>query len=326
MILIIGLYVDDNVIVGHRKLIHWGKKQLSSRFPMKDLGPVHSILGIQVNYDRFAGVCTLQQTGFILEILSCYGMNECNSCATPMEEGLQLPKLARTHPDHQKLPYREAVGKLLWVALGTRPDIAFAVNYLSRFVAAYSDLHWKALMRVLRYLRGTASYGIQYSRHVTNPLALRAYGDADWGGDKIDRRSITGYLFMLAGGPISWRTRKQNTVALSSTEAEYLSATDSSKQAVYHRNFLQEIGIEQTGPTVIHADNQGAIALSENPCKHERTKHFDIRHHFIREKVQAGEVLLRYCPTNEMVADLLTKALPRIKFEKFRREAGISKL
>ena len=131
---------------------------------------------------------------------------------------------------------------------------------------------------------------------------------------------------MLAGGPISWRTRKQNTVALSSTEAEYLSATDSSKQAVYHRNFLQEIGIEQTGPTVIHADNQGAIALSENPCKHERTKHFDIRHHFIREKVQAGEVLLRYCPTNEMVADLLTKALPRIKFEKFRREAGISKL
>jgi len=322
-ICVIGLYVDDNVLVGHTPLLRWVKQKLSSRFPMKDLGPAKSLLGMQILYQPKIGTLALKQSGFILEILDCYGMSECNPACTPMEHRLQLPKLDSTPPECTRLPYREAIGKLLYLAIGTRPDISFAVNYLSRFVTGFNDQHWKALLRVLRYLRGTVNHGILFSRQTRNPMILYGYGDADWGGDTIDRKSITGYVFFLNGGPISWRSRKQPTTATSSTEAEYLSASDSAKQAIHHRNFLNELGFPQEAPTTIRADNMGAIKLSENPCNHERTKHFDIRHHFIREKVAEGQIILRYESTSEMTADILTKALPRPSFEKFRQQLSV---
>jgi len=323
-LVIVALYVDDKILLGHKELLSWVRKRLKERFPIKDLGPPKSILGIEVIRNLYNRTLSLKQGGAIKQILAEHNMSDCQPCATPMEPGLDLPRLDTIAPAASKLPYRRLVGCLLYIALGTRPDIAFAVNYLSRFITCYDERHWKAAQRVLRYLKGTLDYGITYSAHTDDPLILRGAGDADWGGDTHDRKSVTGFFFFLTGGPISWRVRKQSTVALSSTEAEYLSATDTSKQAIYHRNFLDEIGITQNDPTVIQADNQGAIAISKNPCKHERTKHFDIRHHFVREKVLSGEVSLKYCPTTEMVADILTKALPRIKFEKFRREAGIT--
>ena len=323
-IVIIGLYVNNNLIIGNRELIQWTQKMLASCFPMKDLGPAKSFLGMECIIVKERGEISLRQSGFIRDILKQYRLDDCNPCATPMEERLQLPRLDETPNDCKSIPYREIVGKLLYVSIATRLDIAYAVNYISRFVNGYGHPHWKTVQRILRYLKGTIDYGITYSKHAPSPMVLHGYGDADWGGDHIDRKSISGFLFFLAGGPISWRVRKQVTVALSSTEAEYLAATDSAKQAIHHRRFLHQIGKTQTTPTVIAADNKGAISLSENFGFHERTKHFGIRHHFIREKVDSGEITLKYCPTQDMVADIMTKALPKSKFEKLRREAGVN--
>ena len=181
-IVVIGLYVDDNTIVGHKKLIAWVKKKLSSRFLMKDLGPAKSLLGIEILRDRDNGTISLKQSGFIKEILTCYGMDNCNPCATPMETGLRLEKLTVTPNECLKFPYREAIGKLQYVALGTRPDIAFAINYLSRFMSAWNETHWKSVLRVLRYLKGKQDFGIVYLAHTDNPLVLHGSGDANWGG------------------------------------------------------------------------------------------------------------------------------------------------
>ena len=323
LVAVVAIYVDDKVLVGHPELVNYVRSALSGRFPMKDLGPARSLLGVQIICDRMNRTLSLKQGGFIRKILSCYGMQDCSASPTPMEVNLDLPKLPSTPPEALKFPYQSAIGKLLYLALGTRPDIAFVVTYLSRFVTGYDQRHWKALLRVLHYRKGTPDYGVTYGPSAEDPLILHGAGDSDWGGDTIERKSVTGYFFFLGGGPISWKTRKQSTVALSSTEAEYLSATDSAKQAIYHRNFLNEIGLPQPSPTIIKADNQGAIAISQNPCKHERTKHFDIRHHFIREKVMKGVLKLEYLPTTEMVADILTKALPRVKFEQFRDDACV---
>ena len=140
----------------------------------------------------------------------------------------------------------------------------------------------------------------------------------------VDRKSTSGYVFFFGGGPISWRTKKQNTVAISTVEAEYLSATDATKQAMYHRMLLWELGsLDLAEPTVIRSDNQRCIALTENPVHHERTKHFDIRHHFVRQKVQEGKVELIYLPTNKIVADMMTNVLPRVLFERFWREVCV---
>ncbi len=216
-------------------------------------------------------------------------------------------------------PYRKLVGMLLYLTVGSRPDIASAVNVLSRFVTCYDKSHWKALKRVVRYLQGTDRMGVTYDATKAGADGLVGYGDADWGSDVEDCRSICGYVFYYGGGPVSWKTRKQATVALSTTEAEYLSATEATKQALHHRVLLGEMGVlNERDPTLIWSDNQGCIALSENPVHHDRTKHFDIRHHFVREKVTSGDILLKYIPTGEMIADVLTKPLTRQPFEVFR--------
>lgn len=161
--------------------------------------------------------------------------------------------------------------------------------------------------------------GITFKGLSSEASVLTGYGDADWGSDKVDRRSTSGFLFFYGGGPISWKTRKQATVAISTVEAEYLASTDTAKQALHHRTLLTELGaMDGNTPTIIRSDNQGCIALTENPCHHGRTKHLDIRHHFIREKVEDGLIALKYLSTGEMIADMMTKALPKPAFCKFR--------
>jgi hypothetical protein len=263
---------------------------------------------------------TLSQGGYIKSILELFGMSACQPARVPIVPGLDLPRLASTPPDAARFPYRQAIGKLLYLSLCTRPDITFAVNYLSRFSGGFDHRHWNAVLQVLRYLKATPHMGIHYQR---GPLILEGYSDADWGGDTHDRVSVTGYLFKLCGGPISWATKKQSTTALSSTEAEYLATTDTGKQALHLRHLLHQITGDPQQPIVLWVDNQGAIALSHDPVHHARTKHFDIRHHWIREQVECKLIQLQYCPTESMTADMLTKALVNTKFEKFRNSAGI---
>ena len=320
-LVMIAVYVDDCCIVADKPLLEWAKNVLKEGFSMKDLGEAKSLLGMQVLRDRGRKTLRLIQGGIIGDVLNLCGMVDCNPISTPMEPNLKLKRNLDNPSIMTTFPYRRAIGMLLYLAVGTRPDIAFAVNYLSRFVTCYDESHWAAVKRLARYLKGTGNIGVTYnSMGNEDSKELVGFGDADWGNDEVDRKSVSGYVFFLGGGPISWKTRKQTTVALSTVEAEYLSATEATKQAVHHRFLLNELGLlDLASATRVYSDNKGCIALTENPVHHDRTKHFDIRHHFVRERVLRGEVNLIHKTSSEMIADILTKALPRVSFEKFRK-------
>ncbi|KAG4034616.1 hypothetical protein PC123_g28714 [Phytophthora cactorum] len=175
--------------------------------------------------------------------------------------------------------------------VGTRPDLAAAVGVLSQFAADPCPTHWQALKRVFRYIQGTKTHGIEFQGSCED--GLQGYSDADWAGDIESRRSTSGYAFMMNGGCISWRSKKQRTVALSSTEAEYMALSEATQEAVWLKVFLCELGEMANDEAVkIYEDNQGSIALAKNPEFHKRTKHIDIRYHFVREKVEDGQVVL----------------------------------
>ena len=173
----------------------------------------------------------------------------------------------------------------------------------------------------MRYLKGTANYGIKYQKSDSGNLI--GYSDADWAGDCDDRHSTTGNLFLMAGGPVSWLSKKQAIVALSTSEAEYVAVSTATQEAVWLRRLLLDLKSPLDCPTVIMEDNQGAIAIARNPIVQTRTKHIDIKYHYVREAVQDGVISLQYCPTNDMIADLLTKGLSKEKFERFRRAMGM---
>ena len=241
---------------------------------------------------------------------------------TSLDPSSQITKPESNSREDMKLyPYRELIGSLMYLAIGTRPDIAFAVNYLSQFNTCYTREHWIAGKRILRYLKGTLDSGITFSK---TGKQLEGFADADWGSCPEDRRSYTGYAFLLAGAAINWEVKKQRTVALSSTEAEYMSLTEASKEAIYIRRFMSEIGLPIKGATLIHNDNQAAQKLARNHVFHSRSKHIDIRHHFVRNALKGGHVEIKYMTTEKMPADVLTKGLARIKHERHRLGLGIS--
>jgi len=203
------------------------------------------------------------------------------------------------------------VGSLLYLSVCTRPDIAQAVGALSRYMAAPTTTHWQAARSVLAYLAGTVTAGITYTRSA--PSALIGYTDADYGGELDSRRSTTGYVFVLAGGAISWSSRLQTTVAVSTAEAEYMASAAATKEALWLRTLLTDMGYPITGPITIYGDNQAAIKLLKHPIASARSKHIDIIYHFARERVASGEVEFSYISTNDMVADCMTKPVPRPK-------------
>jgi len=217
--------------------------------------------------------------------------------------------------------YPERVGALLY-ATQTRPDCQYAVATLAQFSGNPGKAHFEAVKRVLRYLKGTAHFGLAFGGPKQG-LDLIGWTDSDWAQDPDSRRSVGGFVFDVAGGSVSWSSKKQPTVALSTVEAEYMAASNATKEAIWLRTLLKDLGFTQTQATTIYADNQGCIALSRNPVSHSRAKHIDIRHHFIRERVANKEVDLKFCSTREMVADVVTKALPREAFERCRAALGV---
>ena len=210
--------------------------------------------------------------------------------------------------------YQSAVGHLLYLSGWT---IAFAVGNVARFCSNPTREHWTAVKRILRYLKGTTSYVLEYSRNGDDESILSGYSDADWAGDINDRKSMSGYLFMMSGAATSWKSRKQTCVALSTAEAEYVALASAAQEAAWMRQLLEDLCHKQTEPTVVREDNQSAIAIAQQPHSHSKMKHIDIRYHFVREKVQDNTIELRYCPTNDMLADILTKGLT---YDKFSRE------
>jgi hypothetical protein len=314
-ILIIILYVDDLLITGNsRELVDRFKAAISERFKMKDLGAARWILGVEIRRDMEKKTIELVQTSYIDRMLERFGMQGCKPVGTPAE-GI-LSRLENVgEPDGE---YMSLVGSLLYAAMVTRPDIAFAVQALGRHLQASGPEHVTAAKRVLRYLKGTRDVGIKY-RGASQP-ELIGFCDADWASDRDTRRSTTAYVYMMSGGAISWASKLQPTVALSSAEAEYMAVSAAVQEAIFLRGLMGDLGYVQAGATTIYEDNQGCIAMTENPVMHQRTKHIDIRYHFVRERVESGDIKLEYVPTEEQLADLLTKPLLRNRVTSLREQ------
>lgn len=317
-ILIVLLYVDDLVVIGSKlKTIQGFKDAISKAFKVKDMGELRFVLGMEVLRDRARRTLELRQTAYLDRIVERFGMENCRPTKTPAEVGLQLPRLSGGD-GHYNSDYMSLVGSIQYAATCTRPDLAYIAQVLSRHMQASGEEHWIAAKRVLRYIKGTRTLGLKFSGTSSDGGALEgfameteleAYSDADWGGDRATGRSTTGYLFKMAGAGVSWASKLQQTVALSSMESEYMAATAAVQEAVYLRRLLEEMGFVQTGPTVIKEDNQSCIAFSSRQVDHQRTKHIDLKYHFTRDYVSKGVVRLEYVPTGEQQADLLTKAL-----------------
>jgi hypothetical protein len=246
-----------------------------------------------------------------------------------MEHKLELcrptsedPPLSREDVDHlAAMPYRSLVMSMMYLALGTHPDISFAISKLSGFLDCYGTVHWQAAIRVLRYLKGTREMSLTLGG--TQPIALSGHGDADYANDP-GRKSIMGYTFSLGSGAISWASRKQKVVALSSTESEYIAASEGAKDACWLRMLLHGLTVVVDTATPLHCDNNSAIALANDQSLHSRAKHIDVRYHHIRDCVEKKKVRLLRVATDDNTADTLTKALPYPAFVRHRSSLGVA--
>jgi hypothetical protein len=293
------------------------KDELMKAYKMKDLGELSWFLGLRISRDRSARTLTLDQQPYIDAILERFGMTNCKSCPTPLAVGVTLskadsPQTAEEASAVNSVPYREAVGALMYAMTATRPDIATAVGMVSRFNSCFGMAHWKAVKRILRYLRGTAKRGITFTGSDEQPT-LCGFSDAAYADNVDNRRSTSGWLFLLCGAPIAWKSAVQRCVSLSTCESEYIALSLATRECVWLRQLLSDLGFVQP-PTVLYEDNQGAIALASNAMVNQRSKHIDIRYHYVRQMVQRGTVTIVYCRTEEMLADILTKALHAQRF------------
>lgn len=279
----IAVYVDDMLMVGpSAQQIGEIKQALGNRFSMSDLGSCHYYLGMSVRRDRPHRVLFLGQRGYVEKILRDFGMWEAKSAATPMDTTkLENPEEGYVCSSEDK--NWRAIGSLMYAMLGTRVDIAFSVSVLSRQLANPGPAHIKAVKRIMRYLKGISHLELVF-RGTLKPLT--GYSDADWAGDLETRRSTSGFLFNIGSGAISWSSKRQPTVSLSTCEAEYIAQTQATKEAIWLRSLLSQLLLDENEPsaTIIFGDKQGAIALAKNPQFHARTKHIAIQHHFVREQ------------------------------------------
>ena len=230
-------------------------------------------------------------------------MKDCNPVSTPVDISLKLTPANEEDDCMDQPQYQSAIGSLMYLSVSTRPDISYAVSSLARYSSKPTKQHWTALKRLLRYLKGTTKYGILFSKEATSQCI--GFSDADWAGDVSDRKSTSGYVFMLSGGAVSWSSKKQKCVALSTAEAEYVALSSASQESIWLRQLMTELGNPLEVPTLIFEDNKAAIAMTNNPTFHGRAKHIDIKFHFIRDQVSRGTIKLEYCPTDQMLADIL---------------------
>jgi hypothetical protein len=244
-------------------------------------------------------------------------MSDCNSKSTPLPLGIALSKDQSPKSQEDRMfmadkPYREVLGSVMYAQIGTRPDLSYAVSTLSKYASDPGIAHWQALMHVLRYIKATLNYKITYGGNGLTNLRPIGWVDADYGGDIDSRRSCAGYVFIQAGGPTAWSAQYQPTVALSTTEAEYMAVSRAAKQILWMYSEMEEVGYAQEKPGVLYNDISGAVALTKNTKHNSRVKHIDIRHHFIRECVENGEISVLHVPSIDNLADLFTKPLGRV--------------
>mgnify|MGYP002869993966 CR=1 FL=1 len=283
--MILLLYVDDMLIIGkNASRIDNLKKQLSKSFAMKDLGPVKQILGIRIYRDRAAKKLYMSQETYINKVLERFNMDKAKVVSSPLATHFKLnskqsPSTDEEKEDMEKVPYASAVGSLMYAMVSTRPDIAHAVGVVSRFLSNPGREHWNAVKWIMRYLRGTSNFRLSFG---SGKPMLIGYTDADMAADVDSRKSTSGYLITLSCGAVSWQSRLQKCIALSTIEAEFIATTEACKELLWMKKFLMELGFKQQR-YVLFCDNQSTIHLTKNSTFHSRSKHIDMRYHWIRE-------------------------------------------
>lgn len=276
-------------------------------------------LGIEIERRRETREVWIHQESYIDHICEEYGLGDANPVSLPMDPNHPFGRDSDVHPDVPNLAhaYRKVVGELTYLATCSRPDIAQAVQRLAQQCARAEPRHYAAAKRLLRYLKGTKSLRIRYGNPNVNH-DIHAFTDSDWATCPADRVSVTGYVWFFYGGPIAHVSRKQQTLALSSTEAEYMALAACVQEGLWIRSAFNSLNQQVTLPFIVYADNTGAISLSSNPLNHSRTKHVDVRYHFLREHISKGVFTPKWIPTHQNVADLLTKSLARSSFQVHR--------
>lgn len=313
------VWVDDIIVFSHQPADSV-VQSLQSAFDVRDLGQVTYVLGMQIVRNLPAHSIHVSQPRLISELVTRYSMDGAKPRSVPMSPATKLIKtVTGAELNTAQFPYSELVGSLLYIAVSTRLDIAFAVGSLARYMANPSVQHWQAACDVLRYLAHTSLAGITYCG---TDSTVRGFSDADFAGDISTRRSTTGYVFTCNSGSVSWSSRLQPTIAVSTTEAEYMAASSATKEALWLRTLLSDLGL-QSETISIADDSQGAIKLLKHPIASQRSKHIDVLHHFVRERVALRQVSFSYVPTEAMLADVLTKPLPPALFSKHAASLGI---
>lgn len=318
------LYVDDGMIMSNSmKTLNAMMDKLENAFEMTR-GDPDFYVGMEIKRDRLAKTISIGQAAYITRVIEKFNMTDATPVSTPADVNVMLTK-AEEETD-TIFPFRQAVGSLMYAATVARPDISYAVGEVSRFLERPSSSHVVAVKRIMRYLKGTVDNGIVYGGEHNGSFNLDGYTDADFARDIESRRSTTGYAFMMNGGAVTWRSQRQKTVALSTTEAEYMAACEGAKEGVWLRQLLDDVGYRRDFPTPINMDNQSAIRLVKNPELHHRTKHIDIRLHFIRGLYESGTISIEYVPTEKQLADVFTKPLSSRIFNLNRSGLGMREI
>ncbi|KAE8665697.1 Esterase/lipase/thioesterase family protein isoform 2 [Hibiscus syriacus] len=323
---ILLLYVDDMLVAGPNKdHIEELKAQLAREFEMKDLGSANKILGMQIHRDRSNRKIWLSQKNYLKKILSRFSMQDCKPISTPLPINFKLsssmsPSSEEERMEMSRVPYASAVGSLMFAMICTRPNIAQAVGVVSRYMANPGKEHWNIVKRILRYIKETSNVALYYEG---SNLLINGYVDSDYAGGLDKSKSTTGYVFKVAGGAVSWVSKLQSVVATSTKEAEYVAATQASKEAIWLTMLLEELGHNQEYVSLF-CDSQSALHLVRNPTFHSRTKHIRVQYHFIREKVEEGTVDMQKIHSKDNITDFMTNAINADKFTWCRSSCGLS--
>jgi len=318
-ILIVSLYVDDLIYTGNDgSMCKEFKRSMMAEFDMSDLGKMKYFLGVEV-IQTSNGIFICQRK-YAHEVLSRFGMENCNAVKNPIVLGTKLSK-DDTGTKVDATLFKQVVGSLMYLTT-TRPDLMYGVSLISRFMSSPTESHWFTAKRILRYLKGTTELGIYYKKE--GNTKVMAYTDSDFAGDIGDRRSTSGYVFLLSSGAISWSSKKQPVVSLSTTEAEYIAAASCACQCIWiFKRMLEKLGFNEETETLILCDNNSTIQLSKNPVLHGRSKHIDIKFHFLRDLIRNEIIKLSYCSSKIQVADIMTKPLKLEQFVKLHSLLGV---
>jgi hypothetical protein len=322
-ILIVSLYVDDLIYTGNNaSMIEEFKNSMKNKFAMTDLGKMKYFLGIEVVQNR-QGIFICQHK-YASDILDRFGMKECNKVCSPIVPGSKLIKDEKGKAV-DATEYKRIIGCLMYL-LATRPDLTFSVCLAARYMERPTEMHLASVKRILRYLKGTLSFGMMYRSNVGQNLIMQGWTDSDYAGDYDDRKSTSGYVFTMGSSAVCWSSKKQPIVTLSTTEAEFVAAASSACQCIWLRNVLAHLHLNQKTATIINCDNSSSIKLSKNPILHGRCKHIDVRYHFLRDLNKDGIIELSFCKSQDQLADIMTKALKLETFCRLREGLGVCEL